>query len=401
MARAVVLLLFAAIFISYIDRTNISVAAIAMQQQFGWTESRKGLVLACFFVGYLLFMTPSGVLATRRGGHLVLGVAVVWWSVFTLLTPAAAVLSLPALLTARIALGLGEAAVFPSMMNLIAQWVPPVQRSRAIALCLSALSCGTVFSLAVSGALVQKHGWPTPFYAFGAVGLVWAAVWFLGVPAHGPRSSPAIRRAAIPWRTLLSAPAVWAIFVAHFASNWTLYLFLSWLPSFFKRSYGVGLTDAGLLSAVPWLVSFLMGNISGAVADRLLARGVEPVRVRKLMQGLSFGGGALGLVLLAHAGTAGTALALACCVTACFALGYAGFAPNAMDIAPEYAGVLWGMSNTIATVPGIVGVYITGVLVERTGNYASPLYLTAGVSITGMLVYLACGSGRRLLTPSQ
>ena len=76
----IMLLLFAAVFISYIDRTNISVAAIAMQADLGWTETDKGVVLSSFFVGYLLLMVVEGVLANRYGGWIVLGVAVIWWS---------------------------------------------------------------------------------------------------------------------------------------------------------------------------------------------------------------------------------------------------------------------------------------------------------------------------------
>ncbi|HET7798211.1 MAG TPA: MFS transporter, partial [Nevskia sp.] len=97
----VVLLLCAATFISYIDRTNISVAAIAIQAQLGWDETQKGLVLSSFFVGYLLMMVAAGALAHRYGGKIVLGIAVVWWSLFTARTPPAALISLPALVAAR------------------------------------------------------------------------------------------------------------------------------------------------------------------------------------------------------------------------------------------------------------------------------------------------------------
>ena len=76
----VVLLLSAAVFISYIDRTNISVAAIAMQGQFDWNETQKGLVLSSFFIGYLPLMIVSGTLANRYGGRIVLGLAVIWLS---------------------------------------------------------------------------------------------------------------------------------------------------------------------------------------------------------------------------------------------------------------------------------------------------------------------------------
>ena len=99
----IVALCVAASFVCYIDRVNISVAAITMQQQYGWSEQTKGLVLSSFFLGYMLFQVPSGWLANRIGGKFVLGFAVVWWSVFTMLTPLAAALSLPILLATRVA----------------------------------------------------------------------------------------------------------------------------------------------------------------------------------------------------------------------------------------------------------------------------------------------------------
>ena len=202
----VVLLLFAAVFISYIDRTNISVAAVAMQDELGWNETRKGTVLSAFFVGYLLMMAASGALANRYGGRLVLGVAVIWWSLFTMLTPPAALLSFSALIAARIALGLGEAAVFPASINMVGRWVPPHFRSRATALFASALSFGTLFSLPATGWLVKSYGWHMPFYLFGAVGLVWAVVWFLKVgDGRGPDAMemPAHERQADPVGTIV------------------------------------------------------------------------------------------------------------------------------------------------------------------------------------------------------
>ena len=153
----IVLLCGAAVLISYIDRTNISVAAIPMQAQFGWSETTKGWVLSAFFVGYLAFMAASGALANRYGGKLVLGAAVLWWSAFTMLTPPAAMISLPALITARIALGLGEAAVFPASVNMIGRWVPAANRTRAVALFTSMLSIGTMISLPVTGWLVRDR----------------------------------------------------------------------------------------------------------------------------------------------------------------------------------------------------------------------------------------------------
>ena len=395
----VVLLLFAAVFISYIDRTNISVAAIAMQADLGWTETDKGLVLSSFFVGYLLLMAVSGALANRFGGWLVLGVAVLWWSAWTALTPPAAVTSLTALVLARIALGLGEAAVFPASINMIGRWVPPERRSRATALLISAISLGTVFSLPITGWLVREFGWQWPFYLFGAVGLVWYAAWHVlardGSPDPAVAAAAPAEKRAVPWGRLLSLPAVWAIIVAHFASNWGLYILLAWLPSYFKTTFGVSLASAGLLSAAPWLVSFIMANVAGAWADRMLASGRSAAFVRKLMQTIALGGSALFLLLLTQASTPTTAVMLMCGATATSACAMSGFGPNCFDIAPRYADVIWGISNTFATLPGIVGVYITGWLLDRTGSFVAPFMLTVGIALFGAVFYLLFGSGRQ------
>ena len=396
--QTVVLLCFAAVFIAYIDRTNMSVAAIAMQQELGWTESLKGLVLSSFFAGYLLLQVVSGSLANRFGGRRVLGVAVIWWSLFTILTPIAARISLPALLAARIALGIGEAAVFPGSINMVGRWVPAERRSRAVALFSSGLSIGTVFALPVTGWIVRDFGWPMAFISFGAVGLVWATAWFSLVrEGRGPDAEPAAEQGPreVPWGTILRTPAVWAIIVNHFCNNWSLYVLLSWMPSYLKSTFGLTLANAGLLSAAPWLSSFIVANIAGAWADRLLRAGRSATFVRKLMQGIGLLGGAAFLLLLPLAPSAPVAVLLMCAGSGCLACCLSGFGANSFDIAPKYADIIWGISNTAGTIPGIVGVYITGWLVERTGGFGAPFLVTAAVSVLGAVVFLTIGSGER------
>ena len=395
--HTVVLLCCAAVFISYIDRTNISVASIAMKEQFGWTETTKGFVLSSFFVGYLLLQVVSGTLANRFGGKVVLGVAVLWWSLFTMLTPPAAMVSLSALIGARIALGLGEAAVFPASINMVGRWVPVTSRTRAVALFTSGLSLGTVVSLPLTGWLTREYGWPLPFYVFGIVGFVWVAVWAVGVGnGRGVEAEPVpAERPPIPWRRILSTPAVWAIVINHFCGNWLLYVLLAWMPSYFKTTFGVSLANAGLLSAAPWLTSFAMANIAGHLSDRMINGGRSPTFVRKLIQATGLLGAAFFLFLVHTAGSPTTGMLLLCGATGTWALCMAGYTVNSFDIAPRYADVIWGISNTVATVPGIVGVAVTGWLVQRTGTYSAPFVVTAAVAVVGALVFLKFGSGRR------
>jgi ACS family sodium-dependent inorganic phosphate cotransporter len=392
----VMLLLLVAVFLSYVDRTNISVGAIAMQALLGWTETQKGMVLSSFFIGYLLLMLASSALANRFGGKIVLGVAVVWWSLFTALTPPAALVSLSALVLARIGLGMGEAAVFPACINMIGRWVPPLQRSSAVALVTSAAPLSTVIALPMTGWLIRGYGWPVPFYVFGVSGLLWALLWSVLVKggAGGQPQMPDAR-SAIPWKRILSLPSVWAIVVTNSCFNWSFYLLLAWLPSYLKHTFGVSLVNAGLLSAAPWLTSFVIANVAGNVADRLLRSGRSPTFVRKLMQTVGLVGGGILLSALPAAGSITTAVVLTSCAAGTFALCFAGYAPNGFDIAPRYADVIWGLSNTVGTLPGIFGVYLTGWMVDRTGTFAAPFYVTSGVSFLGALVFLVFASGER------
>ena len=383
-----------------------------MQEHFGWTETTKGLVLSSFFIGYLLFQVPAGYLASRIGGKRVLGFAVIWWSVFTLLTPWAAMVSLPVLIAARIAMGLGEAAALPATYSLLGRWVPKGERSRSVSVLLSGIPIGTLVALAASGYLMTSFGWPSVFYVFGAVGIVWALAWFPTVhddPARHPGISAQERALlpgaaesgasgdVVPWKQLLSQPAVWALIVNHFCNNWSLYVLLAWLPSYFRKALGLSIANAGLASALPWLTMFVMFNVSAWMADSAIRRGVSITAVRKTMQSIGLLGSAFFLICVIGVTDAGKAQLLMCGALGALAFNGSGFTPNHLDIAPRYAGVLMGLTNTVATVPGIIGVAITGWLVETSGTYASAFILTAAISVVGALVWLLFSTGRRVV----
>ena len=398
--HAVIALTFAACVIAYTDRVNISVAAVAMKEHFGWSQTQKGWVLSAFFVGYLLFMFLGGVLATRYGGKKVLGWSVLSWSVFTLLTPLAAMASLPLLLATRVGMGLGEAAMFPGAYEMFGRWVPAAERARAAARLLSGIPIGTVIGLTVTGLLVVRYGWASSFYVFGAAGLAWVLVWRRTVrndPREDPAMGPAERRLLaagppspgkkLPIGHLLVRRPVIAIVISHVAGNWGLYMLLSWLPSYFRDVQGLSIANAGVFSAAPWLAMFLVSNIAAGASDRMIQHGVSVALTRKVMQcgGLLVSAGFL--LLLREVHSPGTALALLCAATGALGCTWSGFAPSFLDVAPRHAALLYGFSNTFATIPGVIGVAVTGWLVDVTGTYAAAFLLAASVSILGAIVF--------------
>jgi ACS family sodium-dependent inorganic phosphate cotransporter len=408
----VVLLCFFATFICYIDRVNISVAIIPMAEQFGWSDTQRGFVLSSFFVGYLVTQVVGGWLAAKLGGKAVLGFGVLWWSLFTILTPLSAVAAFPALIAARILMGVGEGVAFPATYNLLGRWVPLRERSRAAAFNLSAIPLGTLFAVTATPFLAVAYGWPSVFYVFGAAGFVWFAFWWFLAgdrpqsPAAGASGTAGQGEAAgqddrpdheIPWRRIFRTRAVWAIIIGHFANNWGLYVLLSWLPSYFASELGINLRSVWIYVAPPWIASFVMSNVAGWIADRMIRSGQSVTATRKIIQTVGFVGPAVALGFLA-----GTSDAVSALIWITIALGlasftFAGAGCNHLDISPRHAGVLFGISNTAGTLPGIIGVALTGFLVDQTGTFAAAFYLTACILLLGWIVFLLFGTAERIL----
>jgi ACS family sodium-dependent inorganic phosphate cotransporter len=410
--RSVVVFLgFLSVFVCYIDRVNISVAIIPMAAELGWTPQTQGTVLSAFFVGYLLLQVVGGRLADRFGGKIVLAAGVLFWSLFTVLTPPAAFLGLGVLLATRIAMGMGEAVTFPSIFSIYGRWVPLEERSRAVGLTNSGIPLGTVFALVVTPYLVERLGWEWAFYLFGALGVFWFLAWQSSVtaePAQHPRISPeelaliqagappADPGASPPLRSFLRSAPVWAIIVAHFCNNWSLYVLLSWLPTFVNKGLGVDYSAVGWFTMIPSVTSFLFLNVAGGVADRLIGSGVDVGRVRKLMQTIGFGGIAATLMVVGYVESAWMAIGVMSIGTALGAFVTGGFGVNHMDIAPKYAGTLMGLTNTAGTIPGVIGVYASGLILEWTGSWALVFQVAAGITLFGLLFYLAFASGKRI-----
>lgn len=407
----VVLLSFLAIFVCYIDRVNISVAIIPMADQLGWDPKTEGTVLSSFFIGYLLLQVVGGRLADRFGGKVVLGTGVLLWSLFTLLTPPAAHLGLGVLIAVRVLMGMGEAVTFPSMYSIYSRWVPLRERARAMGLSNSGIPLGSVFALVVTPYIVEAYGWEWAFYLFGLVGIFWFAAWrgaVTATPDTHPDVTPeelaliqgdsgdTVRAPAPPLKALLGSGAVWAIIVAHFCNNWSLYVLLSWMPTFVNKGLGVDYSQIGWFTMIPNIISFMFLNLAGNLADRMIRSGRDVARTRKLMQTIGFGGVALSLGVVGYVHTAWMAIAIMSAGSAVGAFVTGGFSVNHMDIAPRHAGTLMGITNTAGTIPGIIGVYISGLILQYTHSWVLLFQVASGVTLFGLVFFLLFAKGEKL-----
>ncbi len=405
-----VLLSFFAVFICYIDRVAISLAIIPMSDSLGWDVETQTMVMSSFFVGYLAMQIGGGRLADRFGGKIVLGLGVLIWSAFTFVTPIAAMATLPLLILARVGMGLGEAVTFPAIYSMYSRWVPQTERSRAVALANSGIPRGTVFATIMTPIIAVQLGWQWAFYFFGMIGVVWWLVWHFAI-AKSPAEQKGITteelavisagtiasdaKEAAPWKKILSNRPVWAIIIAHFCNNWSLYVLLSWMPTFINKGLGVEYSKVGWLTMIPSLGSFVMLNVAGALADRMIASGRDVTFVRKLMQTIGFGGIICSLMVVGYVDSVWAAITIMTIGNALGAFVSGGFAVNHMDVAPRYAGTLMGITNTAGTIPGIIGVTLSGLILAATGSWTLVFQVTAGVTLFGLICYLLMASGQR------
>ncbi len=408
---SVILLAAVAVFICYMDRVIISVAIIPMAQDYGWSAEEQGRVLSSFFVGYLLTQIAGGWLAQRFGGKVVLGGGVLFWSLFTMLTPVAAAGGLTALLVTRVLMGVGEGVTFPSIYALFGRWIPASERSRAVGILFSTIPLGSVFALLATPLIVLHYGWEIAFYAFGAVGFVWWVFWYR-TASPTPRSHPKMtadelavieggavdesqETVAPSTSKLLASPAVWAIIVSHFCTNWGSYVLLAWLPTYINQGLGVDFASVGVVTMIPAAFSFLALNAGGWTADRMIRAGMDVTRVRKIMQTVGFGGSGAVLATVGYVESVPLAIAMMSIGNIFGGAMSGGFGVNHLDIAPKSAGVIMGLSNTAATVPGIVGVYVSGLILEATGSWVLVFQTAAGILVFGLVFYLLFASARQ------
>jgi len=407
----IVLLCFFAFLLCNMDRVNMSIAILPMSSEFSWNPATVGLIQSSFFWGYLLTQILGGIWADRFGGKVVLGFGVVWWSLATVLTPLAAKIGLPCLLTVRAFMGIGEGVAMPAMNNILSKWIPVSERSRSLALVYSGMYLGSVTGLGFSPLLISRFGWPSVFYAFGSLGTVWFALW--QSKAHSsPDDDPEISKAekrhilggsplkepvtSIPWRLILSKAPVWALIISHFCHNWGTFILLTWMPTYYNQVLKFNLTESGLLCVLPWLTMAVFANIGGWIADTLVQRGVSVTNVRKIMQSIGFLGPALFLTLLSKVRTPAMAVLCMACSQGSDAFSQSGLYSNHQDIGPRYAGVLLGLSNTAGVLAGVFGTAATGYILQK-GSWDSVFKVSVVLYIVGTVVWNVFATGEKVL----
>nr|XP_026247141.1 sialin isoform X4 [Urocitellus parryii] len=391
-------------------------------KRYQWDAETQGWILGSFFYGYIITQIPGGYVASKIGGKLLLGFGILGTSVFTLFTPIAADLGVAALIVLRALEGLGEGVTFPAMHAMWSSWAPPLERSKLLSISYAGAQLGTVISLPLCGIICYYMNWTYVFYLFGIVGIFWFVLW-MWLVSDTPETHKTISnnekeyilsslknqlssQKSVPWIPILKSLPLWAIVVAHFSYNWTFYTLLTLLPTYMKEILRFNVQENGFLSALPYFGCWLCMILSGQAADNLRAKwNVSTICVRRIFTLIGMIGPA---VFLVAAGFIGCDYSLAVAfLTISTTLGgfcSSGFSINHLDIAPSsrrtqhlcwYAGILLGITNTFATIPGMVGPVIAKSLTpdNTVREWQIVFCIAAAINVFGAIFFVLLAKG--------
>jgi sugar phosphate permease len=404
----VYLLLCAMFFIEYIDRVNLSAAAPLIKAELGLSNTQLGLALSAFGYSYALFQIVNGYLGDRFGPRLTLTLCGVLWAAGTLLTGFAS--GLIALVLARLLVGLGEAGTVPTGARVMTNWVPKARRGFAQGFTHSCARLGAVVALPlVAQAMIPAFGWRGAFIALGAVSLAWALIWAFyfrnapkdhpGITAENlaalPSYNPRIPAAGIPYKRLILR--ILPVAFVFFCHAWTLWLYLTWLPTFFSETFHADLKASALFTAGVLLPGMVGDTAGGLLTDALYKRTGDLNRSRRDAVIVGFAGSFLFLlpVLFVHDQ-----------LTVILALGAAFFfleiteAPVwavPIDVAPQFAGLAGGIMSTAAGLAATLSPAVFGFITDVTGSYRVPFILSIALMGAGIAVSFLMRPDRPLL----
>jgi MFS family permease len=387
----VVALLSAGMAIAYFDRVNLTVAMPSIAAAFGLTRAQQGLALSAFFWAYTALQIPCGALVDRHGVRIPYLIGFLLWSVASAST--ALVGGLAGLVAVRLLVGAGQAVVAPASMRFISLHFSDRQRGLAVGLYMTGTKLGPALGLPFAAWLASNAGWPRMFVLLGLGGLPWLVPWTWWVKKDDPAalartSDPPGRRQTLPVGQIVSSPAMWGIIVGTYCYMYFVYYAMTWMPIYLKERHGLSIEQMGWYGGLSFAGMAVVAALAGYAADRLIARGWDPVNVRKSFTIAGFAAAAT-QALCAYTHSTGLLLFLVVFSLCGLGLATANYWALTQTLIPGGSiAMVVGIQNTAANLAGIVAPWLTGWMIQKTGSFDAPIRAVGLWLVVGMACYL-------------
>jgi MFS family permease len=395
-------------FLTYLDRVNINTAVASDQfrTEIPLSETQASLIFSLFAWPYLFFQVSGGWVADKFGPRRALTVCGLIWASATIMT--GLVHGLIMMGVARVILGFGEGATFPTATRAMSSWLPKAKRGYAQGITHAFSRLGSAITPWLVATLIVAISWRASFVIVGIASLFWTLAWGLyfrdnprertditkeelaELPELSDKKSPV----SVPWKVL--AFRMIPVTLVYFCYGWTLWLFQSGIPRFFKNQYHLDLQKAALFSSGVFFAGFLGDMAGGYVSDKLFEKTGNLKLARQYLVAAMMVLCCISLVpiLISHDITVVSLALSAGFFFAEFTIGPMWAIP--MDIAPKYSGTASGMMNTGSAFAAIVSPLVFGWVVDKTGQWTWPFIGSMALMLLGAALSFRIHPDRQL-----
>lgn len=404
----IMVMLFITVVINYLDRSNLSIAAPALKDEFGLDTVHEGLILSAFGWTYAAMQIPGGWLVDRVSPRVLYAAALILWSAATFFMGFAG--SFVILFVLRLAVGALEAPAYPINNRVVTTWFPEKERATAIGFYTSGQFVGLAFLTPVLAWLQHHYGWHMVFVSTGLLGIVWGVLWYLiyreprqfkganaaeieliqkggGVVDLDKRVTE--KKAPFNWNDLglvMSQRKLWGVYLGQFCLTSTLWFFLTWFPTYLVKYRGMDFIKSGFLASVPFLAAFVGVLCSGVLSDFLIRRGATVGLARKLpiILGLLISTSMIGANF-----TDSTPWVIFFLAVAFFGNGLASITWSLVSaLAPvRLLGLTGGVFNFVGNLSSICTPIVIGFLVSKD-SFAPAIVYVSSLALLGALSYI-------------
>lgn len=402
--------------VSYLDRNNISIAASSVQREFALSNIQLGGLFSAFIMGYAFTQPFAGRIADRFGASRAIGVAIVWWSVFTSILPAIPV-GIPGavavLVAVRFLLGVGEAVIFPASNRLVASWIPSRERGLANGLIFAGVGVGGGVAPPLITFIMLSHSWRWAFWLCALLGIAAGVMWMLLVrnsPAEQKRVSPkelAYIQAGLPahvanrehparWRDVVMDKQVAVLTLSYFCYGYVAYIFFTWFFKYLSDVRGLNLKASAFYAMLPFVAMALASSLGGYVSDKLV--GIIGKRAARCgVAGVSLAAASLFVWLATQVADARVAALVLAGGAGALYFAQSAFWAISADVGGPSAGLVSGVMNMGCQIGGVVTASLTPVIANSFGWTAS-FVAAAFICMVGAVAWIFVDPSH-ILTP--
>lgn len=407
----IIWLIFIVSAVSYLDRTNISIAAQQIRTEFAISQVQLGTVLTAFILGYALAQPFAGRMADRFGGHRVISWGIVWWSVLTVLTAtvsAGVAGGFAILIVVRLLLGIGELVIYPASNRLVANWVPPHERGLANGLIFAGVGFGAGVAPPLITSIMLAHGWRAAFWASAAIGLVVLAIW-MWLARERPAEHKSIGQAELDyidrsmghvakhndgtdhpaplsWREILRNRHMRLLTLAYFCFGYTAFIFFTWFFTYLSTVKNLDLKSSGYYGMLPFIAMSIACAFGGWASDRLaISRGKRIGRCAPAAIGMALAG--LCVAWATQVADPRLAAVVLAAGSGSLYLSQSAFWTLSADYGRSSAGAVSGVMNMGCQLGGAAVAQITPIIAEAFG-WTSSFLVAAGAALVGAVCWL-------------